>query len=126
MLRAGATFQSSDPRYECHLWIIISDPMRDPERVLIVNFTSWYEGRDPSCVLQRGEHPFIKHKTCVNYRESRITSLGKIQAAVDSGALRIRQSVSSKVLANIRRGAAVSLFIPLDNLQLLKDQSLVS
>ena len=125
MLRAGATFQATSPTIDRHLWIVVSDPAQDPNRALVVNLTSWSKDKDQSCVLERGEHPFLNRKTCVNYRESNITSLHKIQAALDAGWLRTGQNVSAKVLRSIRQGASVSTFIPFDNLQLLKDQLLV-
>ena len=61
-MSAGDTFLFVD-----HLWIVISDPVQEPERFLIVNFTSWNRRHDPACLVKAGEHPFVVQDTCVNY-----------------------------------------------------------
>ena len=42
-MQAGTTLHVPDPgaSYDSHLWMIISDPGQDAEKVLIVNMTSW-------------------------------------------------------------------------------------
>lgn len=116
MLRAGDTFQFANRALESHLWIIISDPENHPpDRVLIANLTSWRSDKEGVCVLRRGDHPFVKKKTVVNYRASKLAR----------GALVPRHRVRAEVLQRIREGAALSRMIPLENLQLLKDQGLV-
>jgi hypothetical protein len=52
---------------DIHVWMIISDPARDPSKVLIVNFTTWESHIDKACIVEAGEHPFIVHKTLINY-----------------------------------------------------------
>ena len=59
-----------------HLWVVISDPVQDKERVLLVNFSSVKEGvpLDSACVLLPGEHPYISKDTFVYYRHAQVLS----------------------------------------------------
>ena len=93
---AGTTFLRSDS--DKHLWIIISDPELDPENVLIVNFTSLDARKEAVCTLCVGDHPWIRHDTCVNYADAVVTSLTKLYAAKDAGAILLHNPVSDAVL----------------------------
>ncbi|HUT33365.1 MAG TPA: hypothetical protein VNE39_07810 [Planctomycetota bacterium] len=125
-LRGGDTFQAADRKREEHLWIILSDPENYPEApVLIANLTTQRADSDSACMLARGDHPFIKHDSCVNYQDSRLAEAQTLAGALAAKLLVAREPVSADVLQRIRIGATVSRFIPLRNLQLLKDQALV-
>ncbi len=125
-LRGGDTFQAADPQREPHLWIILSAPERYPEApVLIVNLTSLRPGSETTCLLTKRDHPFIRHKSCVNYRDSRRVDKGKLEDALERRVLVRRRRMSAHVLRRIRAGAAASPHIPLANLQVLRDQGLV-
>jgi hypothetical protein len=77
-MRAGDTFLF--PGADDHLWMIISDPLVDPANVVIVLFVSWTEKYDQACILRGGEHPFVKHHTCVQYPGARIVSNVKLES----------------------------------------------
>lgn len=125
-LRGGDTFQAADPQREPHLWIILSAPEHYPQDpVLIVNLTSLRPGSETTCLLTRGDHPFIRHKSCVNYRDSRLVDRRKLEDALERQLLLRRRRMSARLLRRIRAGAAASPHIPLANLQILRDQGLV-
>ena len=67
---AGETFLV--PELDDHLWAVISDPLLDESSVVIICLLSWREYHDQACVLDAGDHPFIKRSTCVNYPGTRI------------------------------------------------------
>lgn len=125
-LRAGDTLQAADRSLESHLWVVLSDPENHPaDPVLIANLTSWRRDKDDACLLHRGDHPFVRRKTCVNYRDSRGVPPEKLEEALARGLLIPRPPVEAPVLRKMREGAAISRFIPLANLQLLHDQGIV-
>ena len=125
-LQAGDTFKAADRSIELHVWVILSDPGNHPGYpVLIANLTSWRDGKDGACVLKRGDHPLVSRKTCMNYRDSKLVQAEKLEAALAQGLLVPCKPVSARVLRRMRDGAAISRFIPLGNLQLLKDQGIV-
>ena len=108
-----------------HLWIITSDPSKDKEKVVIMNLTTYTIDEEEVCVLQPGDHPFVKHKTAIRYYEARIVSLGVLTRLLDANALRPHQRASSDMMAKIWRGAAMSRFIPGECVDILEEQSLL-
>jgi hypothetical protein len=71
-MEACTTFLRADS--DKHLWIVISDPTADPDQVLIVNLTTVDERKEQVCLLHGGEHPWIRHETCVNYADDVVTT----------------------------------------------------
>jgi hypothetical protein len=122
-MEAGTTFLRSDA--DKHLWVVLSDPKADPENVLIVNLTSLDDRKEKVCILSRGDHPWIRHKTCVNFGDSVVTTLAKLLEAKDAGALKTQTPMRPEVLRRIRDGVLDSERIPLDYAQLLIDQGLI-
>ncbi len=39
-MKAGSTFYICDRNVDSHLWVVISDPERDPLRVIMVSMTT--------------------------------------------------------------------------------------
>ena len=110
---------------DIHLWIIISDPSIDPDNVLIVNLTSLAPHKDQSCVLRPGDHRWITHDTCVNYQDSRITTLENLIAARDGGLLILHDPLGPAVLKKIRDDSLNSTKMPLDHADILFNQGLI-
>jgi hypothetical protein len=107
-----------------HLWMIISDPALDPDRVLMVNFSTWKPYHDQACVVDRGDHPFLKHRTCVNYPEARVTTVAALEHLVTARQLFPQPPLSEDLLRRVRESARGSR-IRLAQLQILIDQGLV-
>ncbi len=120
---AGTTFLLA--AVDIHLWIIVSDPLIDPDNVLIVNLTSLTPGKDHSCILRRGDHPWIRHDTCVNYQDSQVTTLKKLIAARDGKALIPDSPLDPIVLKKIRDDSLKSTKMPLEHADILIEQGLV-
>ncbi len=120
---AGTTFLLA--AVDIHLWIIISDPSIDPDNVLIVNLTSLTASKDQSCILRRGDHPWIRHDTCVNYQDSQVTTLRKLIAARDGNALLLNAPLDSAILKKIREDSLKSTKMPLEHADILIGQGLV-
>ena len=60
---------------EHHLWIIVSDPRRDPLHVVIANLTTYnILTTESACLLYPGDYPFIKHATAVHFDKCCMTS----------------------------------------------------
>jgi hypothetical protein len=109
-MKAGDTFLIDEPgtSLDSHLWIIISDPEIDPDHLVIVNLTTYREDKDQACVLNREDHAFIQHKTCVEYKRAKIVSAEKLQMFLDSGRISSREACSDSLLKKIRNGVADS------------------
>jgi len=122
-VKLGATFLRVDS--DRHLWIILSDPEKSPDQVLLVNMTTLDERKESVCVLEAGDHPWITHQTCINYGDAVLTSLSKLLEAKDGGAVKPQESLSEAVLKRILAAVSDSARIALENAELLRDQGLV-
>src|SRR5438132_6013464 len=121
---AGATFLVPgvvDP----HLWIVLSDPRIDRENVLIVNLTTVTRLKEQACIIERGEHPWVTHRTCVNYQDAKVVSLEKLYRLKDSGHLRLQDPLSATLLQRVRYTAALSVRIAFDKREILVKQGLI-
>jgi hypothetical protein len=110
---AGDTFTNEQvsPDTPTHLWVILSEPIRYPEQIVIVNVTSWREGipyQDKTCVLEVGDHPFIRHKSWINYDETRCTTRENLDTLIQNNLLLLNEAVTSELLDRIQQGAALS------------------
>ena len=105
-MNAGDTFIIDVPgtSLDSHLWIIISDPVTRPDEVILVNFTKYGASKDQACIVERGEHPFISQRTCVEYRRLKVASVEQLQAFLDHGLMSSHNPASPDLLAKIRAG----------------------
>ena len=123
-MNSGDTFLFKDGREDDHLWMIISDTGQDPERLVIVRFLTWQSQYDQACVLQGGEHPFVKHATCVDYFAATLESNATLEQLRTDGNLKVRIPLSSELLGRIR-ACAITGDISTKCIALLGDQKLV-
>ena len=76
-------------------------------------------------MLRASDHPFVKRKTCISYFHSKLADPEALERALEQGALVPHRRMTPQVLQRIRQGATASVMIPLEHLQLLRDQLLV-
>lgn len=126
-MNAGDTILVANPgsRFDKHLWVVLSDPAIDPERILIVNVTSHKPHHDQTCLLEAGEHPWLKWRSCIMYEGARVTSIADCDRVIKSGHVEFREPVSPELLQRIRDGAATTDRISLAHQRLLVDQGLI-
>jgi hypothetical protein len=124
-MNAGDVFQFVGIA-DIHAWTIISDPENHPDRVLIVNFTTWDPRIDQACVLWPGAHPFIVARTCVNYPRSRIVTDAVLEQLRAAGRLRMHPPLSPQLPREIRESAMFSTKITLEAADVLTEQGLVN
>jgi hypothetical protein len=124
-MKAGDTFFLAGGAADRHLRVIISDPVIDPERVLFVSLTSYDLTKEDVCLLDVGDHPFVKHRTCVAYGDAREAPLGVLIQLLDAGQLRPNEPVSPRLLDRIRRGESLSRAIKLKHVEMMLDQRLL-
>ncbi len=123
-MKAGDVFRL-DGVADIHCWTIISDPVIDPDRVLLVNFTSYDAFADQACILDVGDHPFFTHRTCVNYPMAREASNADLDLLRESGRLIMLQPLTPILLKRIRDGAMESVDMEIALADILIEQGLV-
>ena len=99
MIRLGSTILSN------HLYVVISDPAKHDGKCVIVNVTTQRAISDTTCVLQPGEHPFLKHNSVINYEDAIKTSAAAIEMSLKKGLVCSHSDMPSKVLERIIAGA---------------------
>ena len=126
MFRQGDTFwiPSSDSGIE-HLHVIISNPEINHEDIVVVPLTTRETWVEETCVLYVGDHPAIKHDTCVDYRRADIVSAIKLDAALTKQQIRKNDTVSSEILKDILSGANETRFLPGRCDRVLSEQKLI-
>ena len=78
--------------------MVISDPLLDPENIVIVNFTTWRTDKDQACVVEQNEHNWLNHKSCINYREAKIVTLSGLEGFLDLQTMVKESPLSSTLL----------------------------
>ena len=112
-------------KFDSHLWIILSEPSIDSENVVIVNFTTHTIDEEQYCLVHKGDHPFVKHKTAVRYRDAKTVSIDQLDTLVKASQLKPNRPLSATLLKRVRDGAAKSDFLPEGCRQILDDQALI-
>lgn len=97
-----------------HLHFVCSDPVFYPSLVkncvLVVNISSIEEGLDydPTCVLDTGEHPFVRHPSYVYYRKAEIYGADNIARNVADGTFSAHEPCTDGTFKRILDGFDIS------------------
>lgn len=129
-LAPGSTFLISDDpgsHGSKHLGIVVSDPALDCEQIIIATVSTFRPGItvDVSCLLRKGDHPFIKHKSVIAYRHTKALSVHKIRKLREQNEIIRKQRLDRAVLARVREGFKVSDEVPEKFLNVLRWQDLI-
>ncbi len=125
-MQTGDTFVFRSGSDGSHLWVVLSDPSLNPDKVVVVNLTTFRGGRwdDPSCVFEAGEHEWVVRQSYVSYYDARIYTDAHLERLRNSRSLREYAPFQASLLRRALEGAAVSPNLELDTLQILIDQGL--
>lgn len=126
-MRAGDTFLVDEPgtSYDSHLWIIVNDPSKSPELIVMVNMTTHRDDKDQACVLDVGDHPYIKRRTCINFSQAKMVLMENLDALIQSGKLVSHQPCSELLLKRIR-DAIPNSRMAMDVFKVLVEQGIAS
>ena len=127
MIRAGSVFITGamHRHVDDHLWIVLSDPAQDRNRVLIVNLTTCrgYLGHD-DCVLRPAGYDGLDHPSCVLFQGASICTLADLEASMQKGLVELRGPLSAEVLQRVKDAAERTRFLSGEGKQLLREQAL--
>ena len=114
-LRRGATFHDAGTRDgRLHLWVVCSDCGAALREVVVVSITTVYDDQrqDTTCVLDVGDHDFIRHTSIVFYALAEVRALATLESAIADGRLKRGAPFREDVLDRIVRGFAASRETP--------------
>ena len=123
----GDTFLNEEiGRLKAHLWVILSDPNLNSDKIVLVNFTTirGFDYEDLSCVLNVGEHRFIRHDTYVSYKDAIIVNLNNLEELKRSNSITLHDACEDGLLKKILDGAEKTLFLKLEIYGILEEQGL--
>jgi hypothetical protein len=107
-----------------HLWVVLSDPDANPDKVLLVSLTTWNEHKEQTCIVNRGEHEWVTHRSCVAYGMARIVTRQQLVDGRNSGALRVQAPLAAALLQRIRERAGDSERLSEEAFDILLEQGL--
>ena len=70
-----------------------------------VSLTTSRQNSDQTCVLNAGDHPFVRHETVVGYSRADLQNTTKLSSGLASGQLICDDNVRPDVLVRIQQGA---------------------
>jgi hypothetical protein len=113
-IRVGRCFEAGLPGRTPHLWIILAVEEEDgvPVSVVLANLTTQRASTDPTVVLQRGDHPYVMHPSCVLYAEARIADADKVYVLTRYAEEGFRQDFHPEILRRLQCGLLSSPHTP--------------
>ena len=114
-----------------HLFIVLFEPDFYPNEgygkracIVSVNITSvsQYKAIDEACIIEVGEHEFIKHTSYIYYEKIQFVDYEHVKQCVNSGVYRKATPVSATLLDKIIAGIFTSSFIPRKFKVIFKDK----
>ena len=116
MLKIGDTFLLPETSSGTeHLYIVITEPDAYGKAVC-VNVTTAYSFSERTCVLQTGDHPFIKHESVVRYQYAKILDLKLVDKGLNmaqsSFISKQHRSCSKELLERVQNGLLKSRMVP--------------
>lgn len=97
-----------------HIYFICNNPVFYPRLTkdcfLAVNLTSIGSGFeiDSACILNTGDHPFVKHPSYIFYQRAQIFGVDTVTRQVISGDIRTHQPCDGEIFLRILNGFSVS------------------
>lgn len=106
-----------------HLFIILTDPCQDDEKgersVLLASLTSVPNrvAYDSTCILQAGDHPFLRHASYVFYQKARIESVATLENGVQKGVFIQHDPIEASIFNRVCNGLELSRRVTPRNLE---------
>jgi len=92
-----------------HLMLIITDPINiPPPSVIVTPLNTYFDDCDQTCILNVNEHSFITHKSFINFKESRIREVTKLEKGVQVGLFKIKDDLCNELYKKICDGFETS------------------
>lgn len=91
-----------------HLRVIITDANAQNEFLSVPVDTLQNNFQDKSCILEPGEHSFIKVKSFVNYAYAEVLNFSQVFNGIKKGLFIKKEDISDDLLKRIQAGAKKS------------------
>lgn len=106
-MNPGDTIRNFD--FGNHLWIVVSEPV-GPDIALVSLISHTTNCIDDACHLEPGDHPFVRHRSCLFYRKALLTPVQPLIQADEQNVLLRDVPLSATLLLQVQQGALSSRF----------------
>ena len=115
-ISVGDTFFADFPKEDPHLFFIVLDICKTKPHLFICSMLSSWKDKSPycdnSCILDKGDHPFIRHKSYIAYRETLILTHEELLRLIQIGKFTIDKPATPELIRKIKNSALKSKFLP--------------
>ncbi len=110
LIRAGSSIYFSTHEIpNPHLHFILTDPDGNPEEVVAVMVCTAKWHTDKTVVLEPGDHPFIRHRSSVQFGGADFLPVGKVQNLIKNKKCFLKEDMSAGLLQRVRAGLLKSI-----------------
>lgn len=88
-----------------HLRIVITASNEQNEFLTVAIDTLRSKSQDTSCIIEPGEHSFIKTRSFVNYHYAKVLNFTQVFNGLQKGVLVRKEDISDELLKRIQDGA---------------------
>ena len=115
LAQRGTILIPSGPAHDLgkrHLFILLTEPYGPANQILLAPVCSVNKNgvKDDSCILDIGVHPFIDHRSFVDYALCRIERASKIQRGIDTMLFAEKETIPAEIFPLIVKGLRDSPF----------------
>jgi hypothetical protein len=96
-------FHAPTPTVERHPVIVVSDPLLDRKRIVVVNLSTKPGPDVPPCIVHAGEHPAISQRSYVRCERAGMGPIENIERGIAVNFISLSHVVSDAVLARVQR-----------------------
>lgn len=107
MRRGWTLLIPSGPGDKRHLFVVITDP-DEHEEVVLASLSSVHARSDTACIVRPGDHPFVRHESCIEYRYCRTERISHLTPLLESGYFTRCDDASDELVERIVDGAWTS------------------
>ena len=101
---SGSALLLRDPnRTKFHLWFVLTDPEGVDGLMVAVMVCTMKVFADETVVLEPGDHPFIKHRSCVAYSSAKYVKRSRIEVALRDRHCFLKESMAEELKAAAER-----------------------
>ena len=104
MRRGWTLLIPSGPGDGRHLFIFINNPGENEDGVLAC-LSSMHAHADRTCIVNPGDHPFVRHESYIDYRHCRTDSIAHLTTLLEKGYVTRREDASDELVERILDGA---------------------
>lgn len=119
-----AFFNCEAPGVPRHLWLVLSDPAQDAERVVIANLSSKPGPDRPGCIVEPGEHPGISRPSYLRCEHARTVAAVQLEHLAGQGLIAPTQPAAAALLRRLRAALMASRHAPIEAAAILRHQGL--